>query len=57
MNDKLEFNIHSFSWSEIPHWVRCGNYVSIGRGVVFHGNDNHYCIDNPKCVTTTDIFE
>ena len=44
----------SYSYSVIPVFVELGRYTSIGADCYFHEpNDNHLCIENRKCVYTT----
>lgn len=52
--DKINLDGNSYSFVKIPAFVKVGNYSSIAEGVYFHaGNDNHLCIQNRKCVYTT----
>ncbi len=45
---------HSYSGTEIPDYVIVGKYCSIGKRVIFHEpHANHLCIQNRKCVYTT----
>ena len=52
--EKINLDNGSYSFVEIPAFVKVGNYSSIAEGVHFHtGHDNHLCIKNRKCVYTT----
>lgn len=45
----------SFSFSDLPGDIEIGRYTSIARDCIFHeANDNHYCVENKKCVYTID---
>lgn len=52
--EKINLDGGSYSFVEIPAFVKVGNYSSIADGVYFHtGHDNHLCVSNRKCVYTT----
>lgn len=42
----------SVSFTDLPEWVEVGNYSTLAEHCIFHGPDNHGCIENPKRVDT-----
>lgn len=44
---------NSYSYTDLPVWVKVGKYSSIAQDCKFHGpSDNHLCISNRSCVYT-----
>ena len=49
--------IKSYAKSDLPDYVSVGNYSSIAERCYFHGrSDNHYCVENPRAVCTTNAL-
>lgn len=50
---KMDLPNHSFSFTDIPDWVKVGKYTSIASGCTFHRLDQeHLCSVNHDCVFT-----
>lgn len=51
-----EFGRHSYTLSDLGP-TEAGEFVSIAGGCIFHHDDNHACIENPRYVSTYPFHE
>lgn len=53
-NNMADLPGSSYTFTDIPDFVKVGNYCSIAEGVKFHPlREEHLCVINRKCVYTT----